>query len=43
MAIQTDVRAGTSCYKCGLEIELEIEIEIDFDLNFGHRKRHKKC
>ena len=43
MLVQTDLKAGTSCYKCGLVIVLDVDVEVDIDINFGPRKRHRWC
>jgi hypothetical protein len=43
MGVQTDLRAGYQCYKCGFEIELEIELEFDIDLFGNCKPRHKSC
>jgi hypothetical protein len=42
MGVQTDLKAGWDCYKCGLEIEVELELEIEITL-FGCRRKHRGC
>lgn len=42
MVVQTDLRAGSRCYKCGLWIDVDVDVDIDITI-FGPRKRHKRC
>jgi len=43
MSVQTDLKAGSRCYRCGLEIDVDVDIDIDIDLFGNCRRRHRGC